>query len=102
MSQELLWWITAIDIPALSGLLLLIWKTRRDMNLSLENMRANLDHRSDQMRDALSSFKLEVAKHYASQGDLRDLERRLVAHLLRIEAKLDATALKAEAAVQHK
>lgn len=56
-----------------------------------------LEHRSDQLRDALSGFKLEVAKTYASQTDLRALESRLVEHLLRIESKLDATALKAEA-----
>jgi hypothetical protein len=30
-------------------------------------------------------------------SDLRALESRLVAHLLRIESKLDSTALKAEA-----
>ncbi|MEZ5919268.1 MAG: hypothetical protein R3D66_04995 [Alphaproteobacteria bacterium] len=31
----------------------------------------------------------------ASHSDLRELEGRLTSHLLRIEAKLDSTALKA-------
>ena len=48
-------------------------------------------------RDALAAFKLEVAKSYASISDMRELEDRLVAHLLRIEAKLDTTAMKTEA-----
>ena len=49
------------------------------------------------MRDALSAFKLEAAKSYASISDLKELELRLVAHLLRIESKLDKTAMKTEA-----
>ena len=99
-SQDLIWWITVVDVPAMAGLLALIWRTRRDNAEALSSMRHLIDHRSDQLRDALGAFKLEVAKHYASQGDLRDLERRLVSHLLRIESKLDATALKAEVASQ--
>jgi hypothetical protein len=49
------------------------------------------------MREGLSAFKLEVAKSYASIADMKELEARLVGHLLRIEEKLDKTALKAEA-----
>lgn len=55
-----------------------------------------VESRNAQLREALSAFKLEVAKSYASVSDLRDLETRLVSHLLRIEAKLDTTALKTE------
>ncbi len=95
---NLAWWITAFDLPAMAGLLLLIWRTRQDCGKAVEDLQSNLDHRSDQLRDALNAFKLEVAKTYASHTDLRELESRLTAHLLRIESKLDATALKAEAA----
>ncbi len=98
MSQDLIWWVTAVDIPVISALFWLIWKTRRDAHNAIQAMRQSLDHRSDQLKDALNGFKLEVAKYYASQGDLRNLETRLVSHLLRIESKLDSTALKAEAA----
>ncbi len=95
ISSDLLWWITVIDMPALGGLLIMIWRTRIDMNKSIDQVQSNLERRSEQLRDALSSFKLEVAKNYASHKDLRSLETRLVEHLLRIEAKLDSTALKA-------
>lgn len=96
-SQDLIWWITIFDLPAMAGLFGLIWRTRRDCDSAIDNLQATLDHRSDQLRDALHAFKLEVAKNYASHTDLRSLESRLVEHLLRIESKLDKTALKAEA-----
>ncbi len=94
ISNDLLWWITVVDLPALAGLLLMIWRTRIDTNKAIDEVQFNLDRRSEQLRDALASFKLEVAKSYASQKDLRSLEHRLVEHLLRIEAKLDRTAMK--------
>lgn len=97
LSQELAWWITAFDLPALAGLFWLIWRTRQDNDDAVDHLQSLLERRSDQLREALGAFKLEVAKSYASQSDMRDLETRLVAHLLRIESKLDVTALKAEA-----
>ncbi|HYI71659.1 MAG TPA: hypothetical protein VEX87_18010 [Skermanella sp.] len=45
------------------------------------------------MRESLSAYKLEVAKTYVSVGYLKDIERRLTDHLLRIDAKLDGAAL---------
>lgn len=96
-SQELIWWISAIDLPALGGLFWLIWRTRKESEDSLRHLREIVDTRNAQLRDALAAFKLEVAKSYASITDMRELEARLVSHLLRIETKLDATAMKTEA-----
>ncbi len=72
--NDLNWWITAIEIPVLTALFWLIFKTR----------------------DELSNYKLKVAEDYAETSDVKTLEHRLTSHLLRIEAKLDVTALKAE------
>ena len=96
VSNDLLWWITVVDLPALAGLLLLIWRTRIDTDKAIDRVQLTLDRRCEQLRDALYAFKLEVAKNYASQKDVGALEKRIVEHLLRIEAKLDSTALKAE------
>ena len=74
----------------------MIWRTRIDTGKAIDRVQITLDRRCEQLRDALYAFKLEVAKNYASQKDVRALEQRLVEHLLRIEAKLDSTALKAE------
>lgn len=93
----LVWWITAVDLPVLSGLFWLVLKTRHDSERSLDLMQETLDVRCTQLREGLSAFKLEVAKSYASVTDMKDLESRIVSHLLRIESKLDQTALKTEA-----
>lgn len=96
LSRDLTWWITVVDLPALGGLFWMIWRTRHDHAAQIIHLREVMEARNAQMREALSAFKLEVAKSYASVSDLRDLEGRLVSHLLRIEAKLDTTALKTE------
>ena len=95
ISQDLIWWITVVDLPAMVGLLLMIWRVRGETDKAIDEVHITLDRRCEQLREALHGFKLEVAKNYASQNDLRLLEARLVEHLLRIEAKLDKTALKA-------
>ncbi len=97
LNQDLMWWITVFDLPAMAGLFWFVWRTKRDADIAVDDLQDLLEKRSDQLRDALNAFKLEVAKTYASHTDLRELESRLVTHLLRIEAKLDKTALKAEA-----
>lgn len=94
ISNDLLWWITVVDLPAMAGLLLMIWRTRSDTNKAISHIQITLDRRCDQLRDALYAFKLEVAKSYASQKDLRNVESRIIEHLLRIEAKLDKTIIK--------
>ena len=96
-SNDLMWWITAIDLPALGSLFWMIWRTKKESDISIRHLREIVETRNAQMREALSSFKLEVAKNYASISDLKDLETRLVSHLLRIESKLDTTAMKTEA-----
>ena len=82
-----LWWVTAVEIPVLAGLFLLIWRQRQEQAAALELL-----------KDELAAFKLEVAKSYASTQALKDVEVRLTAHLVRIERKLDGvTAERARA-----
>jgi hypothetical protein len=95
-SIDFIWWITVVDIPALAGLFWMIWRTRKDHDIANQHLRDVIETRNSQLREALSAFKLEVAKTYAAISDLKDLENRLVGHLLRIESKLDVTALKTE------
>lgn len=97
MNSGLIWWITAVDLPVLSTLFWMNVRTRRESEQAIEDLREGFELRSSQLREALSSFKLEVAKSYASVTDMKDLEGRIVSHLIRIESKLDRTALKTEA-----
>lgn len=72
------WWIAVIELPILSALFWLIWNSRREFENGLSKV--NL---------ALAEHRIEVARTYAETRDLRVIENRLTAHLLRIEAKLD-------------
>lgn len=72
------WWIAVIELPVLSALFWMIWNSRREFENGLMKMQQTLaDHR------------IEVARTYAETRDIRIIENRLTAHLLRIEAKLD-------------
>lgn len=86
MDGSLLWWITVIEIPVLSGLFWMVQKVRNRTEEELRHIQTDFNH-----------LQLEIARSYASANDVKEIEARLVAHLLRIEAKLDETALKAEA-----
>jgi hypothetical protein len=76
----IIWWIVAVDLPLLTTFVVVTARFRRDMDQTIVAL-----------RDALNYYKLEVAQSYASIGQLKDLESRLVAHLLRIETKLENT-----------
>ncbi|MGE4313022.1 MAG: hypothetical protein AB7E85_01960 [Pseudobdellovibrionaceae bacterium] len=91
---DLQWWIGAIEVPLLTTLLWLYWREHQAREAAIAHLRDLLETRSSQLRESLAAFKLEVARSYAQSGDVKTLEERLSAHLLRIEAKLDSTALK--------
>jgi len=76
--NDLMWWVTIIEIPALAGLLAMFLR----------------------LRDTMVTDKLEAIQNFAAASDVSELEKRLVSHLLRIEAKLDVTALKTEGLFQ--
>jgi hypothetical protein len=83
------WWITAVELPALAGLFLLIWRGRREAQSALELAERRLEGEAVEAREQLSAYKVEVATTYASLRALREAEGRLTAHLVRIEKKLD-------------
>jgi hypothetical protein len=89
----IIWWISVVDIPLVTAAFVVFVKLRREM----ESIRASTDRKLIAVKETLADFKLEVAQTYASLLDLKDVEGRLIAHLLRIESKLDQTALKAHA-----
>lgn len=86
---NVIWWITAVEIPALAGLFWLNWRNRRDIEEAIDDARHESETGLSYLRETLASFRLEVAKSYASIPYLKEVERRLTAHLVRIENKLD-------------
>ena len=88
---NVIWWITAVEIPALAGLFWLNMRTRRDALDAANDAHHEFETGIQHLRENLAAYKLEVAKSYASIPYLKEVERRLTAHLIRIENKLDAT-----------
>ena len=84
------WWIGVVEMPALIGLFWFAWRNRRDGDVALDDARHEFETGLSYLRESLSAYKLEVAKSYASIGYLKEVERRLTDHLLRIEDKLGA------------
>ena len=90
MQIEPTWWITAIEAPIVAALFWMIHGLRKDLHERIDRSDLRKEEAVDRTREDLSEFKLEVARHYVAQPLIRDVDRRLSAHLLRIEAKLDA------------
>ncbi len=88
-SLNLIWWITVVELPALAGLFWFGWRNRRELERDLADARHDTDAGLRWLRDHLAGFKLDVAKSYASITYLKEVERCLTGHLIRIEEKLD-------------
>jgi len=86
---DLIWWITAFELPAMASLFWMIWRSRQEFDNDLSDLRENTEISFSKSRESLSAYKLEVAKNYASIAYMKDVERRLTGHLVRIENKLD-------------
>lgn len=86
---NMIWWITVVELPALTGLLMLLVRVKRELHDTMDSHHRRLDDDLDGLRTALSEHKVEVAREYASVPALRDTEGRLTDHLVRIEKKLD-------------
>ncbi len=83
------WWVTVVELPVLGGMALMLWRARQDADRRMDGLEHRLDVGLGQSREALSAYKLEVAKSYVTTATLKDVEQRLTEHLVRIEAKLD-------------
>lgn len=92
LPSHMIWWISVVDIPVATSLFILFWRSKRDVDHQIDHLTRLLETRHSQLRDSLAAYKLEVAKTYSTQSELRNLETRLVDHLLRIESKLDKHA----------
>lgn len=88
---DIMWWITAVELPALAGLFWIGWRNYRAAQDDIEDVRHTAEVGLAQLREKLDAYKLDVAKSYASMSYLRAVEERLTGHLIRIEEKLDIT-----------
>ena len=93
MSFEPTWWISAVEAPIVAALFWMIHGLRRDLHDRIDR---TTERESGEVRrtcDELADFKLEVARSYVPLSLIRDVDRRLSQHLLRIEEKLEAAGM---------
>jgi len=87
---NLIWWITAVELPVLAALFFMVWSSRKQSEETAQSIRENCELQVTHICENLTAYKLEVAKSYASIAYMKDVERRLTGHLVRIENRLDA------------
>jgi len=85
------WWITAVEVPALGCLFWLTHHARRESERALLRVYREIQTNLSVVLENLAQSKLETARLYATASDLKDVERRLTDHLLRLEARLTYT-----------
>jgi hypothetical protein len=76
--MDLRWWITVIGVPLVAALFRLRFHDR-----------ASVDKGLGEIKDELSNDKLLVATSFVSLSTIKDLEAQIMAHLEKIEGKID-------------
>ena len=89
MNIEPTWWITAVEAPIVAALFYMILGLRKDLQERMERSDQRESDVVTRTRDELAEFKLEVARTYVPLSLIRDVDRRLSQHLLRIEEKIE-------------
>jgi hypothetical protein len=84
-----LWWIMIVEAPVVISLYWLLHTIKRDLERPAAKSDSGLADALSRTRDELAGFKLEVARTYVPLSLIRDVDRRLTEHLLRIEEKLE-------------
>jgi hypothetical protein len=81
-------WVRFVEIPVAAGLFWMIHGLRQDFL----NRSDRIDERGAEAltrtREDLADYKLEVARTYVPLSLMRDVDRRLSEHMLRIESKI--------------
>jgi hypothetical protein len=94
------WWITAVEAPIVAALFWMIHGLRKDLHERIERADQRDSDALNRTREDLAQFKLEVARTYVPLSLIRDLDRRISDHLIRIEAKIEEVSRAGIAAVQ--
>ncbi|MEO3472917.1 hypothetical protein AAFN86_13695 [Roseomonas sp. CAU 1739] len=78
-----------MEAPVVTALFWMIHGLRRDMQERIERGDQRDSDALTRTRDELAQFKIEVARTYVPLSLIRDLDRRINDHLIRIEEKLE-------------
>lgn len=89
MFNEITTWAAMVELPIFVTLFRMLARAKKEIDGEMMQMKDLHEHNHSSVREALSDFKLHVARNYVSVNYLKDVETRLTDHLLRIEKKLD-------------
>ena len=89
MQIEPTWWISAVEAPIVAALFWMLHGLRKDLHDRIDRTTERESEAVNRTREDLAEFKLEVARSYVPLSLIRDVDRRLSQHLLRIEGKLE-------------
>lgn len=81
-------WIRFVEIPVAAGLFWMIHGLRQDFLNRADRIDERGAEALTRTREDLADYKLEVARTYVPLSLIRDVDRRLSEHMLRIESKL--------------
>lgn len=87
-------WVAMAGTPIIVSLFRILAKVKREIDSDISQLKNTHERDNVVLREALSDFKLHVARNYVSVNYLKDVESRLTNHLLRIEKKLDEVGRK--------
>jgi hypothetical protein len=89
MDLDITTWLTAIMLPVLGGLFVMIQNTKKDLQTRIEQLAQRKLDALTAVREDLAAHKLDVARGYAPLHAIRDLDRRMSMQLVRIEDKIE-------------
>lgn len=82
------WWITAVEVPALGCLFWLVLHGRRESERNLLRVYSDIQGNLNTVLENLAESKLEAARLYATVAHLKEVEQRLTDHLLRLDERI--------------
>ena len=82
------WWISAVEVPVMGCLFWMVHYGRRESERALLRIYREIQSNLNTVLQNLAHSKVEVARLYATVADLKDVEKRLTNHLLRLEERL--------------
>ena len=94
----LLWLLGILDIPILLSFLVAGIRFYKDVETRFAAHQKQAEMMIIQSEKSIMNLRLQISNEYARLAVVQEIEKRVVSHLLRIESKLDVTALKAETA----
>ncbi|MDR2933720.1 MAG: hypothetical protein LBU68_00335 [Rickettsiales bacterium] len=88
MDFNILWWISVIEIPIIAAMFKMMKSSRDEVDDNIKNYQSTVSENLRDLSKQLFEYKLFVAQNYASIAYMKDIEKRLTDHLLRIEDKI--------------